>query len=90
MQEELTMEKLISTFEDAIDFNVKYVAVKIQMDEFAKPEIIVNERENFADKLSYYRSAYDFNLTLKTRSSIKIVDCTYGNTFKELEDYLVD
>lgn len=92
MNEEFVMKDmngLISIFADAVAFKAKYIGVKIQMEGFEEPEIIINKRANFKTKLAYYQNAYNNDLTLKTRNTIRIVDCTYGNTFKELEDYLV-
>lgn len=71
-------EHLIKCFALAEEYGFDYVAVKIQMKGFELPEIIINPRENFNEKLNYYVNNYDADLTLKSYSGIKIVDATYG------------
>lgn len=53
-----------------------------------KPEVIINERENFANKLKYYKLAYNDDLVLKTYDGIRITNIVYGNTYGELEDLI--
>lgn len=67
----------------------KYVGVKIQMEGFPKPEIIINEYGNFDSKFAYYKKAYNDDLTLKTFNGIKIVGFTYGDSFEEIEHDLM-
>ena len=59
------------------------------MQGFLKPEIIINENENFDSKFAYYKKAYNEGLTLKTFNGIKIVGFTYGNSFEEIEKDLL-
>jgi hypothetical protein len=84
----LTIENLEKCFQEAINQERKYVAVKIEMQGFEKPEIIINRRENFQTKLAYYKKAYNENLTLKTFNGIKIVGFTYGDYFDDIESDL--
>jgi len=86
----VTMKDLEDCFESAVDEDCDYVAVKIQMQGFEKPEIIINQRENFQTKLAYYKKAYNDDLALKTFSGIKIVGFTFGDDWNEIECYLVD
>ena len=85
----LTMNDLETCFYIASKRGIKYVGVKIQMQGFLKPEIIINENENFDSKFAYYKKAYNEELTLKTFNGIKIVDFTYGNSFEEIEKDLI-
>lgn len=85
----LTIKNLEFCFREAIKQEKKYIGVKIQMQGFVRPEIIINENLNFASKYAYYQKAYDENLVLKTFNGIKIVGFTYGNTFEEIEGELI-
>lgn len=84
----LTARNLINCFETAKRLNYKYVAVKIDMQGFAKPEIIINRKENFDDKLEYYLKAYDENLVLKANNGIRIIGFMYSDTFEDIEEDL--
>ncbi|WP_397331791.1 hypothetical protein [Paenibacillus sp. JSM ZJ436] len=82
------MSDLIEIFNDAKEFNAKYVAVKIEMDGFNKPEVIINERANIDTKLAYYKNTYNEDLTHKYSSGIRIVNYSYGNTYDEFMNSL--
>ena len=71
----MKIENLEKCFYEASKQNKKYVGVKIQMQGFSKPEIIINENED---------------LTLKTFNGIRIVGFTYGDSFKDIEEDLID
>lgn len=86
---ELTISHLINCFNGAKENNAKYVAVKIEMQGFEKPEIIINKKENFDTKLEYYKKAYNDDLTLKTFNGIKIIGFTFANCFEGIEKDLV-
>ena len=86
----MKIENLEKCFYGESKQNKKYVGVKIQMQGFSKPEIIINENENFNSKLDYYKKAYNEDLTLKTFNGIKIVGFTYGDSFKDIEEDLID
>lgn len=85
----LIINNLEKCFMEADKQNQKYIGVKIQMQGFPKAEIIINEKANFDSKLTYYKKAYNDDLTLKTFNGIKIVGFTYGNTFEEIEKDLL-
>lgn len=87
--EQLTIDNLEKCFYEASHQDKKYVGVKIQMEGFPKPEIIINENANFDSKFAYYKKAYNEDLTLKTFSGIKIVGFTYGDTFEGIENDLL-
>lgn len=85
----LKMKHLINCFEAAKQQKSKYVAVKIHMEGFEKPEIIINSIENFDKKLEYYKNAYDEVLRLKAVPTIKIIGFTFGNVFESIEKELI-
>jgi len=86
----LTMKNLERGFEEAQRNGLKYVGVKIQMEGFPKPEIIINPIDNFDAKLEYYKKAYNDDLTLKTFNGIKIVGFTFEDKFNYIQVLLVD
>jgi hypothetical protein len=85
----LTMGNLEKCFEDAKEQNAKFVALKIGMKGFPKPEIIINEQANFDSKLAYYQKTYNENLEHRFAKGIKIIGMSYGDTFDEIEYDLV-
>jgi len=87
---QLTLFDLEMVFNQAKIMDASYVGVKIQMQGFDKPETIINPNENFDEKLVYYKKAYNEDLTLKTFNGIKIVGFEYGNSFQEIQDWLMD
>lgn len=85
----LTMDNLIKCFEGAKESEVRYIGLKINMDGFAKDEVIINPRENFDTKLEYYKKTYDENLNHKYSKGISISGFTFGEDFREIEDDLL-
>lgn len=86
---DLNIHNLEKCFYTASQNDCKYVGVKIQMEGFEKPEIIINENANFDAKFDYYKKAYNEDLTLKTFNGIKIIGFTYGDSFDSIEKDLV-
>ena len=86
----MTIENLENCFEKAKIMGKKFVGVEIEMEGFPKPEIIINENENFDSKLAYYKKAYNEDLTLKAFNRIKIIGFTYGDSFDDIEDDLIN
>ena len=84
----LTIKNLENCFETAIKMGYLYVAVKIDMQGYNVPEIVINSRENFDAKLDYYRKAYDENLVFKNYPSIRIIGFTMADTFEDREEDL--
>lgn len=82
------LSKLENCFNVAKETNQKFVGVLVQMAGFEKPELIINETENFETKLAYYKKAYDENLVLKTFSGIRIIGYAFSNNLNDLYDYL--
>lgn len=82
------LKALEKCFEAAKETNQKYIGVLIEMQGFEKPELIVNESENFDAKLAYYKKAYNEDLTLKTFNGIKIIGYAFGSSLDDINDYL--
>lgn len=84
----INLSKLENCFKVAKETNQKFIGVLIQMKGFKKPELIINERENFDNKLAYYKRAYNEDLTLKTFNEIKIIGYAFGSNIQDIYDYL--
>ena len=81
---EMTLEGLLRVGNSYYAENeAKYMVIYISV-EGATPEIIINTKENFKAKLSYYAKVYNNDLTLKANSNIKIVKYDF---VKGLNDY---
>lgn len=74
----LTIKDLERVFKMAYEDRANYVAVKIEMQGFSEPEVIINHRDNFLDKLDYYKKSYNDDLTLKSFNGIRIIGFTWG------------
>ena len=85
----MTIDNLERCFNTAKELNKKYVGVKIEMEGFPKPEIIINENGNFDSKLVYYKKAYNEDLTLKAFNGIRIIGFTFGESFDDIEEDLI-
>lgn len=85
----LTLSNLENCFKVAKKDNFEYVGVKIQMEGFKEPEVIINPIENFDAKLEYYKQAYNDDLTLKSFNGIKIIGFTYGDDLFDIEEDLL-
>jgi hypothetical protein len=77
------LEKLFNT---AKQFGMNYIAVKIKMPGLENPEIIINPKSNFDEKLKYYKQAYDENLHLKANPEIKIISACAEYKAKSIID----
>lgn len=82
----LTMDNLENCFETAIEQNSKYVCIAVKAEWSAKPEFIINPKENFLDKLTYYKKAYTHDLRLINNPNIQIIGFTHGLEFGQIED----
>ena len=84
MENNFNMKNFKKMFEEAIDNNKKYCAIVVENSDYKKPEIIINLRENFEDKLEYYLRAYDENLVLKNCEKIKISKAIFSNNLRDI------
>lgn len=85
----LTLSALNECFDYAIFEQYAYVAVRIAIG-LNKEEIIINPKENFAQKKAYYNHAYNESLRHKFSGDddIRITGFVYGDDFSELESKL--
>ncbi|UDN60580.1 hypothetical protein [Clostridioides sp. ES-W-0016-02] len=63
----------------------KYIGLKLTIIGYPSEEVIIIQNINFDSKLRYYKEIYDYELNHKYVGGIKIIDCTSGNDFKEIE-----
>lgn len=82
-----TLKDLENCFESAKKGNFRYAGIKVQLAEEGRTEIIITENKNFDFNLDYYRRAYTEDLKHKTNTLVKIIDCTFANTFEAIESY---
>ncbi len=81
-----------SEFTNIIDEGLKYgcsfMVVVIENEESKEPEIIINPKENFVEKMRYYDQAYNDDMELisakKAGKSIRIVNVSMMNYLVEL------
>lgn len=85
---ELKMENLERSFQLAKREKAKFVAVRIEMEGFPEAEVIINPSFNADLKLEYYKKTYDENLNHRYAKGIKIIGCTFGDDWSEIEEDL--
>lgn len=85
----LSIENLEKNFYEASKQGARYIGILVEMDGFNKPEVIINESDNFSDKLKYYKNTYDEKLRHKHAKGITIVGLTYGDKFEDIEHDLL-
>jgi hypothetical protein len=76
----MNLSELNACFDQAEQNDGNFIAVRIEMEGFPKPELIINERENFQAKKEYYNRAYNEDCTLKTFQGIRIVAAGWGTS----------
>lgn len=84
--------ELIAGFINAEKTGSKYIGVSIQTEGSSKPEIIINPKENFDEKMKYYTEAYDNDLILiaaKGKKDIRIMEIAMGASFEDIEVQLL-
>lgn len=59
----------------------KFMVIVVKVEGCKAPEVIVNHRVNFEEKLTYYSKAYNDDLTLKANSKIRITDFDFCDEF---------
>ncbi len=80
------IEKLEVMMKDGIDTDCGYIVMRIDMDGFPSPEIIINPINNFKDKMEYIKKTYNDDLTHKYSSGIKISDFDLAYLKEGLDD----
>lgn len=81
----MDMINLEKIFFEAKLLDKKYIGLKIAITGYPSEEVIIIQNTNFDNKLRYYKEIYDDKLNHKYVDGIKIIDCTSGNDFKEIE-----
>lgn len=76
----MNLSDLNRCFDEAEQNGGNFIAVRIEMEGFPKPELIINERQNFAAKREYYNKAYNEDGTLKAFRGIRIAAASYGTS----------
>ena len=66
----------------------RFVGVKLTIPNATGYEVIINPKENFKEKLAYYKKTYDENGIHKYVPEIKIVGWASGDTFQDVQDGL--
>ena len=86
----LTLENLDRCFEMAKRSEAKFIGVAIRVPDAPAIEIIINSCSNFDAKLEYYKKTYEADLSHKAvGDTLKIVGFTYGNSFAEIQNNLI-
>ncbi|MEC0241973.1 hypothetical protein P4H66_19405 [Paenibacillus dokdonensis] len=84
----VTMNNLEFCFNQAVVSGASYVGVLIEMEGFPQPEVIINKAENINSKLAYYKKTYDEDLNHRFAKGIKIIGCSYGDGFNDIQEDL--
>lgn len=87
--ESLTIEYLGTTLERAKELDYQFVGFLMETAGFVKPEIIINQVDNFDSMLAYYKTIFHENLSHKFDEGKKISAFTFGNSFSEIQAYLL-
>ena len=73
---------------EGLKYGCSFMAVVIENEESKEPEIIINPKENFTEKMRYYDQAYNDDMELisakKTGKLIRIVNVSMMNYLVEL------
>ena len=84
--------KFNQVVEDGLKRNKLFMVVKIETEGNPGPEVIVNSRENFAAKISYYDKAYNDNMELIAAKNngklIRITDVIMTSNFNDLNWFI--
>ncbi len=84
----LVVETVMECIENFFNCEHKFVAVRLTIPNTPGYEVIINPKENFKEKLAYYKKTYDENGVHKHVPEIKIVGWSSGNTFQEVQERL--
>ena len=76
---------LKATFKSAKKNNDNYIVVFIHMIDYPEEEMIINEKNNFENKLKYYDEAYNEELHLVFNDGIYITESISFNNFTEMK-----
>lgn len=82
---ELKMKDLEECFRNAKEDDANWIVIAVKSAFTPATEFIINPKQNFDNKLEYYKKAYTEDLTLKTNGWIQIVGFAYADTLQEIE-----
>lgn len=80
--------KVIDCIHNFFNGSQNFVGIKLTIPNASGYEVIINPKENFVEKLAYYKKTYDENGVHKHVPEIRIVDWAGGDTFQEVQDWL--
>ena len=69
--------------------DAKYIGVAVKITGYEKPQITISPKENFDEKLEFYKRTYTDFLKHKDNENVKISGFTHGNTFADIEKDLL-
>jgi len=78
--------KVMQCIENFFNGANEFVGVLLTIPNAPGYEVIINPKENFKEKLAYYKKTYDENGVHKHVSEIRIVDWSCGDTFQEVQE----
>lgn len=81
--QEMTLSGLIRLSESQHAKESNWLVIEVQNGD-SEPEVIINPKSNFDEKIHYYSQAYNEDLTLKANPSIKIVHFDF---FEDVKTY---
>lgn len=85
---EMTLEGFINLYESEHGQESQIMLIEVQKEGSPAPELIINPRANFEDKMEYYKTAYSSLLELKNNPSIKIIYYDFFANINDLTEYL--
>lgn len=83
----MKLKNLEKCFYEASVKGEKYIGVKIKMQQFEEPQIIIDPNINFDKRFSYYKEVFGEDLI--SSQGNEIIGFTYGDTFEEIEKDLL-
>ena len=85
----LTMADLESVFNQAIQVVANYIGIMTKYPHLTKPVITIYSNADFEYALDSYKAAYDKNLSYNSCDLVKIIGFEYGDSFAEIQDWLM-
>ena len=84
----LTMQMFEEAFSSAWAKESNYLGVLISIN--GNLEVIINHKDNYEQKLEYYKTTYNEILEHKHASGIKIIDFTFEENYAGIEMNLLE
>lgn len=85
----INKESFSDLFRVAKENKFKYIAISIEAEGTNKPEIIINESDNYDFKLDYYMKTYNDDLVHKFSPNIRISNFACANSYDDIENALL-